>query len=442
MPRGQDKPVQSGGEISPFVQQSLAQNKDLANNRLLSAMQEAGATSRTVMQEQGATDRTAMQIQGQRQTQAAQIEADDRRAAEAEKSRREDMQFTKAMTESNQLFQAEQAQLEREYQDASKADDREYLEKLDKRRESLRRFEIERNLTAQERSTNAMLTMIKGSMQKETAQEKAVTVLQQEAEKFDKDKTVYERTISRVEESVKLDKRMDLPTPVSIRGRIPSKGKVIKDMVTGVPILEGYKQYKNIKSIKEDIRGGVANPMGVLQSQLDEQETGISVEDISPENIHNLESQIQEGKVSPEKIRATLAALNGMANQLDKRYTSTSETDADFWKDSYRDTIRMRDAIERLSNSTKKLSGDENRTVGSIINDSVGVIHNSSIGGLATRYKEIAGGDFSAVLEEMTKSLQVPALWPTEGLAGYDLELREKENAMYQRLYPNLGGTD
>lgn len=442
MPRGQGNPTNIGGQIDPYVQQSVMQNKKAAENRLIAAMQEAGATSRTTMQEQGASERTAMQISGQRQQQAAQLEADDRRAAEAEKARREDMQFSKAMAESSQTFQAEQAKLEREYQDAVREDDRAYLEKLDDKRESLRRFQIEKTLASQERTTNAMLTMIKGSMQKETATEKAKTVLQQEAEKFDKDKDIYERSKNKVRDSVKLDKRMDLPIASTLRERVPTKGQMAKDISLSLPWTM-YKTYKTTRDIRKEMAEGVANPMGVLQDQLNMNEAGVSIEDISPETINKLESQILEGKVTPEKIRATLGVLNGMAEALDTKYAETEGKTADFWKDNYRETIRMRDAIEGLSNSTKKISEDDKRTVGSVIRDAIGPIYDSSLGGQSARLRELAGGDFNNVLDEMTKSLQVPSLWEVSpDMSPFDKEIREKENAILLRVYPNLGGTE
>ena len=59
MPRGKDAPTEVGGQISPYVQSSMQQNKQLAENRLTTAMQQSGATQRTGMQEAGASGRAA-----------------------------------------------------------------------------------------------------------------------------------------------------------------------------------------------------------------------------------------------------------------------------------------------------------------------------------------------------------------------------------------------
>jgi hypothetical protein len=45
MPRSQDAQV-TGGQLDPYVQQSLLQGKQQASNRLITAMQEAGAGQR------------------------------------------------------------------------------------------------------------------------------------------------------------------------------------------------------------------------------------------------------------------------------------------------------------------------------------------------------------------------------------------------------------
>jgi len=70
------------------------------------------------MQEAGATARTGMQIRGQQAMQAAELAAHDKRAAEAERARRDDNEFRRTLQEEGQLFQAEQNRLSREHDDA------------------------------------------------------------------------------------------------------------------------------------------------------------------------------------------------------------------------------------------------------------------------------------------------------------------------------------
>jgi len=94
MARAKDAPTQTGGEISPYVQTSLQRGKQQAENRLVAAMQETGATQRTAMAEQGATERAGMQAATQRAGMAAQTASADKRAAEDERARREDRKLS------------------------------------------------------------------------------------------------------------------------------------------------------------------------------------------------------------------------------------------------------------------------------------------------------------------------------------------------------------
>ena len=81
MARGQDAPAVRGGQLDPYVAQSMETSKQAASNRLLTAMQEAGATQRTEMQigaQKEAAERSAQASVDQSRIQAA---AQDRRSA-------------------------------------------------------------------------------------------------------------------------------------------------------------------------------------------------------------------------------------------------------------------------------------------------------------------------------------------------------------------------
>ncbi|GAG47295.1 unnamed protein product, partial [marine sediment metagenome] len=104
MPRGKDAPTRVGGEIDPYVQRSIQQSKQLAESRLVTAMQEAGATGRTAMAERGATQRAQIQAGTQRAGMAAQAESEDKRAAEDERAKRDDRKFAVAMQDASREF--------------------------------------------------------------------------------------------------------------------------------------------------------------------------------------------------------------------------------------------------------------------------------------------------------------------------------------------------
>ena len=433
MARGKDAPAITGGQIDPYVAGTLQRGKEMKQSRLLAAMKEKGATERagiassTQLQTAGIQQETSLKMQ------AAQSASDDRRAAEAERGRREDMKFTETMQQSTRTFQAKQAELSKEHQLAMVKGDRDFAEKIRAKQESLRRFAIEKQTAAQERSTNAILSVVKGSLNRESAKEKALTVLSQEADKFDKDKTIYERTKTRVIENVGTDRRLDLPIV----------GKFTLGKARGFAILPGVAPPVG----KELIPGTQADPMGVLQDQFDKNKAGVSVEQLAPENIHLIEDALQNGTLSAEEIRSTLGVLEGMKDVLEQKRKanplSAGEDAYDFWNGSYQSIIDMRDAVEGLADSPKKVTDNEQETVGSRVQYALGVIRDNSLGGRASRLRELSSGNFEAVFEDMTKQLQIPSLWDINPeMTDYEREIREDENAMLMRLYPNLGGAE
>ena len=433
MPRGKDAPAQVGGQIDPYVQQSMQQNKQLAENRLITSMQQAGATARTGMQEQGATERAGTQAATQRMGIAAQQESDDKRAAEDERARREDRKFAQTMSEASQDFQAKQSELDREQQKAIIAGDRKYKNEIEKRREALRRFNIELNMDASERNSNAMLSIIKGSLQRETSMEKAKTVLEEEATRFDKDKDVYNKTRERVTEAVENDKRMDLPV----------KGEVLTKAVPAGPAMGFTAGFTRTPvGIKP---GTQADPMGVLQDQITKYGGNISVEEMAPGNISRIESQIQEGQIKTEDINKTIGAVEGMLVSVDtkRKAVAKDSEEFDFWQDAYLDMSQMRDSLEGLANSKKKVVGSGNETVGARVQYALGTIHDSSLGGRAARMRDLMGGNFQAVFEEMTKSIQVPKQYPISAdMNEYDVEYRTWFNDYLSSRYPEIEGVE
>jgi len=434
MARGKDAPVE-GIQIDPYVQQSIMKGKEQAGSRLVAAMQEAGASERQRTAGTQAAVQTGMRQAHEQRMQATQLaaqeEMEDKRAAEAERARREDQKFAKSMQEATQEFRAKQAELDREQQKAIIEGDRKYKDEIEKRREALRRFNIELNMDAQERTTNAMLSIIRGGLRKESTTEKAKTVLEQEATRFDEDKDIYNKTRERVTEAINTDKRMDLP--VKVGKRIPT-GKYRWPMYglagVAVPITEPEP---------------TADPMGVLQDQIGKYGGNISVEELAPENISKVEDQIQKGDIKTEDINKTIGVLEGMIEAVKgKRNSFPKESDEfDFWQDANLNMAQMRDDLEGLVNSTKKIAGSETETVGSRVRYALGTVHNSSLGGRAARYRDLVGGNFDAVLEEMSKPMQVPKLYSiTPDMNKYDVEYRTWFNDYLGSRYPEVQQTE
>ncbi|KKK55520.1 hypothetical protein LCGC14_3073720, partial [marine sediment metagenome] len=133
MPRGQDAPIRAGGQVDPYIQQSLIQGKQQANSRLIAAMQEAGATKRAEVASATQIKTTASQGRTQRDIAAGQQEGADNRAAQAERGRRADQEFTKFMEGERQSFETEQSSLVREQELADREDQKDYSEELQRK---------------------------------------------------------------------------------------------------------------------------------------------------------------------------------------------------------------------------------------------------------------------------------------------------------------------
>jgi len=436
MARAKDAPTQVGGQIDPYVQTTMQRGRQQAENRLVAAMQEKGAAERTAVTERGAGERAELQAETQRAGMAAQAESDDKRAAENERARREDRKFAQTMQESTRDFQAKQAELDREQQRAIIAGDRKYKDEIEKRREAFRRFNIELNMDDKARRDNAALSILKGSLKRETSMEKAKTVLEEEATRFDKDKDVYSKTRERVTEAVAGDKRMDLPIGKSAWEHYKEKTKAKGVLVS--PLEPLRTMYEAGKAVRKD----EADPMGVLQDQIGKYGGGISVEELAPENINKIEDQIQKGDIKTEDINKTLGAIEGMIEAVKGRRDSfDKESDEfDFWQDTNLNMAQMRDALEGLANSTdKKIAGSETESVGSRVQYALGTVQDSSLGGRAARMRDLVGGNFESVFEEMTKSVQVPKQYPLSAdMNKYDIEYRTWFNNYLQSRYPEL----
>ena len=240
-------------------------------------------------------------------------------------------------------------------------------------------------------------------------------------------------------EAVESDKRMDLPVGKGIWATAKKEMRPTGLLAGPMEGLRGAYRFGKA------IRAETADPMGVLQDQIAKYGGNISVEEMAPENINKIEDQIQKGDIKTEDVNKTLGALEGMLEAVKSRRTAADkDSDAfDFWQDTFLNISQMRDALEGLANSKKKIAGSETETVGARVQYALGTVQNSSLGGRAARMRDLVGGDFEAVFEEMTKSIQVPKLYDiSPDMNKYDIEYRTWFNNYLSSRYPELGGTE
>lgn len=443
MPRGKDAPIRTGGQIDPYVQQSMMQSKQQQENRLLAAMQEKGAARRTTQQETGAAIRSGMQTGAQavleRRRQAAEMEMADKRAAEAEIARREDREFTETMAKINREFQAKESELDRAMQKAQFEQNREDKKEIAERQLAWDKFNAMLGEKAQIRDTNVIVSLIKGVKKSAANDEKVKTTMLEQADKFDQDKGKYDQARENVKTNIENDKRMDGVVPRSVwehyKEKTEAKGMWISP-------LEPFKTaYEAGKAAREE----TANPMGVLQDQITRQDGKISVEDLTSRNIHKVEEQIINGDIKTEDINATLGALDAMLESVADRKKSvdSKSKEYDFWGDTHIEISQLKRNLIKLEHSTdKKIKGSETETVGKRVSYALRTIRNSSPGNRVSRARA-AGGDkgVDVFLESMAAAIEpYEPIEITEDMDKYLIEPIQWYNEQIFPLYEKQVG--
>ncbi len=434
MPRGKDAPTQVGGQIDPYVQRSIQQSKQLAESRLVAAMQESGATKRTAMQEGGATARAGIQagaaVESQRISSAAQAESDDKRAAENERARREDREFTKTMTKINQGVQSKEAELDRAMQVALAADNRADKKEIAERQISFDKFRAILGEKSQIRQTNVMVSMLKGTRNRMEDQEKRKTAMYSQADEFDNDKEIYDLSKESVLESITNDKRMDLPAR---KPRAAFRG-------AGIGM-----SYPSPAESQEKL----ADPMGVLQDQIITEEGKISVEDLSSANIHKIEEQMINEEVRVQEINSTLGAMDAMLGVIDEKRKSVDKKsdEFDFWNDQHINISQFKRNLIGLEDSTKPIKGSKTETVGKRILYALKTIRRGSLGNRVSRWRGDNGDeDFAGLDKTLSESLEPykPLDILSDDLDEYDIEARTFINNSIIPLYQKteIGGLE
>lgn len=358
MARAQDAPNIAGGEINPYVASSLAQNKQLANSRILTAMQEEGATQRTAMTTSAQLAGQQMQNQAQLQGQAAQMAQDDKRAAEAEVGRREDLEFRKTVSEQTQAYQNEMAAL-----DARKVTLDEMGFELSKSeieyRNALNELNAVGAMKQAELSTNVALKQLDTFGNIMEAAEKEQTTAMLEKDKFSNQVGRYDFIKTDTLRKIELDKRWD--------GLVP--GVVLPATAREALTVGGQKAY--LERVRE------ADPKSVLQTELDSNQVDFSAADATPANIHKIEDLIIDGKVTEVDISNSIGVFDGTSAAISKKLEGldekTNKKEYDFWKKQLRDVSSMKEEISKLRFRTeRKVKGNDTKSVAAVVLSGLG----------------------------------------------------------------------
>lgn len=420
MPRGQDPQPVQGGQLNPYVQQSLQSGKQQAENRLLSATQEAGAMSRARMQEAGATQRTQMGIEAQQQMQAAQLEADDKRSAEAEAARREDQRFQKLMQEEQQAFLAEQSVLERDFQSARQ--DKQYDREDELLTKELDNVTLQSMIDAESsrQRNKVLLAMASMSQKGETAKQRMITSLTEDAEEADRNAGIHDRMKEEVSQAAMIDPRLS---------------RAEEKIVQKPPMQGAWAPYREVKE------GSYA--MDVLQDQIRGNGSTVNVGDLQTNQSQGFVSKVASGELKQKDIRAAVSSLDGMIDALQKKKDdAASERDSKFWQRQLNDTRKMRLNLSKMMYDKTRIEGNDKQTVGSVIRDALGPIDGINTGSQIAKLKEMhqtTSASAEAYLEELRGAIEVPGmLMAPEGASPYLMDLIERRNQARQSAFPDM----
>ncbi|MGD2065663.1 MAG: hypothetical protein PVI43_00655 [Candidatus Bathyarchaeota archaeon] len=371
MARGQDKPTVTGGGVDPYVQQSMAQNKQTANNRLLSAMQEASANKRAATAEQGANQRNTQQVQAEQEMNAANMAMQDRRAAEVEKGRREDMEYKRTIDQAQMALTKELEGNRLDWEKAKNSQDLERAKEAEDIEFDLRKLDTLFQARQTANNNNIMTTLLKTGLKREEAKEKFITAQQQQSIDAEQATVIY----SKVKEA-------------AYNGT--------KDILITTKRPDGV--------IDKSKEGAEKSVMGALQNQISLNRSKVNIEDLRSSRIGELETKIVSGQINFTDLRNARASIEGVQQNLDEKIEEASGIKKDYLTWQRNELSELLGNLNGLVHSKRKLLTDENLTIGSLASRAFGPIDGFSSSSLAKGMKD-TGMDFEAMWEEMSKSI-------------------------------------
>lgn len=346
MARAKDAPAQVGGQIDPYVQRSMQQSKQQAQNRLLAATQEAGATRRAAKQESGAMMRSGMQIGAQAVSQAAQEEAADRRAAEREQGRREDRKYQEVNAEANRSLQREITNLNIQLRKDEMAQDLESAEKTVDLQIDLATIDVAHKAREGKGTRNMIQSLFATNKEQEAIKQKKITNFINSKNEYDRAINVHSQTGTAVGDRLRDDPKMRLD--------IPKKG---------------VKSLEEIEKLK-------SKPFAAIQDQISLSQSKVELESLFPENIHKVDKQLSQEDLTMVDIRKTWSVVKGAIPVISERIKEAEDDEnklvAGYWRGQRRQLNNILVSVQGLMNSDTPLKNRPNATVGSMVSEALG----------------------------------------------------------------------
>lgn len=421
MARGQES-TNTGGQIDPYVQQSLMQNRQLAENRLTTAMQEASAGQRQKQAARSESIQQGVQLGANAYQEAAQREQEDKRAAENERARREQQKFDDAQRKAHELFLAKESKLNQKHDLAVLEQNLKEAAKTREELQATRRVQMAIAAEANRRQDNMLHSVLRGTQMKQLGDEKILTADQQAIEQYDRDTEIYGKL---------RDKTIDY-------AGVELKNMPIEEKKTEVARRGLYEfgiHYEPAISDKEYL-----GPVKVLQKALDSGGTKITVEDLSPASIDKIRQGMVEGKITVSDIRNASAVLDGFLPAVEKQATNATGQSKILWQAAYERISNMQDSLESLRyDNSVKIKGREAQSVGSEVRRALGTKYPElAYGARMKQIREMTGNNDAQYLSEVSKGIEPIGLLSVDPktMTPADIAATEEYNSIIRGTYP------
>jgi len=426
MARGQERTV-TGGEVSPYVQQSLLQGKEQANNRLVAAMNNAGAAQRQEQATQAQSVQQGAQLGAEAYQAAAQRAQQEKIAANRLAGEREDRILRETEGNANRALQERLAQNELDARQADSQADRGLRQKAMDQAWATSKAQLKMMGRQSLLSYNALITTMKLKFGDQQSKEKLAGTLLDEAETARKNNELYNLEQINIPMRLKKDKRLDKPPRVEYR-EVARRG-----------IYEFGIHYE-----REPIVGSQTDPMGITQDAVKDAGSKINILELTPERYRDLEQCVVGGKYDAEDFSAARAAIDALIPIYQGKADEASETlwdkgdkeehsDKIYWEDQVYKLQTMKLQFSKLINSDLPLKSNPKMTVGKMTRLGLGAIDNISFGSSVRNFFD-QGMNAGQIIDEFTKS-QDPftPMELAEGANEFDIEINNIINDTYSK---------
>jgi len=400
----------------------LQQGKQLANNRLVTAMQEKGATQRAGIAAGAQLGTQQMRGEQAAQQTASEVAMSDRRGAEAERAHREELTLKKVEQEATAKYRETTLALDQQQLDElvnNNTWNKTRQEELDART-SLQKA---RELAQGERFTNGMLSLLETKQNNESVLEKANTTITQKKTEYEESLKVYDYQVEHAAKIIKINPSMSLE---------PGFVGVTRTGITSTPVGEPLSE-------QED----VANPLSAFQAAVTGTQSKITLEMLAPAGKGlPIEKNLSDGTLDQTDITSFMAAKSAMQETLSEKINAAkSDKEANLWRKYDLQIDMLVRTLERQKDSTTPVKGSPNLTVGMLVRTGMAPAdsrYSPDFSAQMYRAFKETGGNIDATRKKYTKSYDPIFLWPiNEDDSPATIKAKTEDNDALRLAFPD-----